>query len=120
VAKEIFTRIAVILILAVLAWYGIGLLFGDGARTDEIRNDIREIRTEQQQATKRLTEIERGLADSANKTGAISEGLGDVATGLAEAQRRNDTSAAELTDSQSLIGEGKQVIRQIRQRGITP
>lgn len=119
-AKEIFIRIATVIVLVVLAWYGVGLLFGDGARTDEIRNDLREIRSQQQQADKRLEAIERGLADSANKTGAISAGVGEVATGLAEVQRRNDTSQAELSSSQSLIGEGKQILKQIRQRGNAP
>jgi septal ring factor EnvC (AmiA/AmiB activator) len=120
VAKEIIVRVGVVLVLVVLAWYGVGLLFGDGARTDEIRNDIREIRTEQQQADKRLDTIERGLADSAATAGKISEGLGDTSNRLAEVQRRNDTSKAELSNSQSLIGEGKQILGQIRQRGNTP
>lgn len=117
-AKTIIYIVLAVCVCVVVYMFGPDL-FGRRARVDQIRDNIQSVGDQQQQAAERLDTIKTGLETSAAESGRISTGLGKVTDTIAGTERRIDSSKEQSNDSASLIGEGKRIIEQIKQRNKT-
>lgn len=109
-------KIRLYLVVGLLAVIAIWYLFStrdvsdDGARIDNIRNELADVQRQQQSVNQRLGTIETGLAESEKRVEYITTTVENADGRIAESQAR----AISYNKS---IRECQQIIREIRERG---
>ena len=109
-------KIRLYIVAALLAAIATGYLFStrdvsdDGARIDNIRNELADVQRQQQSVNQRLGTIETGLAESEKRVEYITTTVEIADSRIAESQAR-------AVSNNKLIGECQQILREIRSRG---
>lgn len=109
-------KIRLYLVVGLLAVIAIWYLFStrdvsdDGARIDNIRNELATTEKQQQSAIDRLGKIESGVTDS-------QERVNRTETAIGNAEDRIKDGEARVKSSAELIDECQQILREIRSRG---
>ena len=108
-------KIRLYIIIGLLAFIFIGYLFStrdvsdDGARIDNIRNELATTEKQQQSAIDRLGKIESGVTDS-------QERVNRTETAIGNAEDRIKDGEARVKSSAELIDECQSILRTVRER----
>ena len=109
-------KIRLYLVVGLLAFIFIWYMFStrdvsdDGARIDNIRNELADVQRQQQSVNQRLGTIETGLAESEKRVEYITTTVENADGRIAESQAR----AISYNKS---IRECQQILRTVRERG---
>lgn len=110
--EKIRLYLVVGLLAAIAIWYMFGTrdVSDDGARIDNIRNELATTEKQQQYAIDRLGKIESGITDS-------EERVVGAETAIGNAEDRIKDGEARVKSSAELIGECQSILRTVRERG---
>lgn len=110
--EKIRLYIVATLLAAIAIWYLFSTrdVSDDGARIDNIRNELADVQRQQQSVNQRLGNIETGLAESEKRVEYITTTVENADVRIAESQAR------AISDNKS-IRECQQILREIRSRG---
>ena len=110
--EKIRLYIVATLLAAIAIWYLFSTrdVSDDGARIDNIRNELATTEKQQQSAIDRLGKIENGITDSQERVNRTETAIGNAEDRIKDGEERVKSSA-------ELIDECQSILRTVRERG---